>query len=58
MKAIRGDDFDVIETSAHSKKQTKYLRPNVIKEEEFCQVSHHPPISEEDLKTLYKSNVF
>lgn len=59
MKAIRGDTFDVIESDEFREANTVFKAQCVLlKKEGFCQVSHHPPISEEDLKSLYECNVF
>ena len=59
MKAIRGSDFDIVENKEFLNSSEIFKSQCVLlKKEGLCQVNHHPPISSEDLQTLYESEVF
>lgn len=59
MKEIRGDRFDIIEDREFSRSNSVFAAQCVVlKKEGLGQIDHYPPISEDDIKLLYQSNVF
>lgn len=58
-KVICGHEFDIIMDKEFSKANVIFKAQTVkLKREGLAKVSHHPPISNDDLKKLYASKVF
>ena len=55
----RGNDFDVMENPEFTKSNDIFSAQCVVLEKKgLADVQHYPPLSEEDVKKLYDSDVF
>ena len=58
MKSVRGETFDIIDNAEFAPFNNVFLAQCVLlKKFGYAKVENHSPISEEDMKRLYSSNV-